>query len=297
MRDPSTFTPESTPEFPAVPSDRPRPAVTLLTIGGVDPLGGAGVTADARTCAAHGAGSATVVAALTAQNHRGVHAVRDAGADFVRLQLAAVLAQVTPDAAKTGMLLDKATVAAVADGLKGWTGFLVVDPVLSATAGGTLARTGLLDALAAHLLPRAAVVTPNLDEAAAALGAPVPPDGLAAAARVLRARWRTAAVLLKGGHAGGHAAVDVLATADATHAFSLPRLPVANGHGSGCALATSLALRLARGDGLLVAVAGAKAYLHRALAAAQPLGAGRGPVRHDVPTDAGAPVTEVTRIG
>lgn len=266
---------------------------TVLSIGGSDPTGGAGVAGDLKTFAAHGAYGAAVVAAVTAQNHRGVTTAVELAPDLVRAQVEAVLAQVAPRAVKTGMLFAPATVAAVGRALANLGAPLVVDPVLSASAGGTLARAGLLEALAAHLLPRAAVVTPNLDEAAAALGWAVAPGAEVAAARALRSRWGGVAVLLKGGHATGDRAVDVLATADGVFSLSLPRLATADGHGSGCALSASIACRLARGDGLLAAVVGAKGYLHRALAAAAPLGVGRGPVRHDVAADATDPVVVV----
>ncbi|MCC7137887.1 MAG: bifunctional hydroxymethylpyrimidine kinase/phosphomethylpyrimidine kinase [Planctomycetes bacterium] len=259
---------------------------TVLVVGGSDPTGGAGIQGDLRTLAAHGVHPTAVVAALTAQNHRGVHAVADVGADLVVAQVEAVLAQVAPRAVKTGMLLAPETAAAVAQALGSVTAPLVVDPVLGASAGGALARPGLPAALAAHLFPRAAVVTPNLDEAAVVLGGPVAPGGEAEAAARLRATWRCGAVLLKGGHGVGPLATDWLATADRVLALSLPRLAVRDGHGSGCALATSLAARLGRGEDVATAAAGAKAYLHRALAAARPLGIGRGPVRHDVPVDA-----------
>jgi hydroxymethylpyrimidine/phosphomethylpyrimidine kinase len=266
---------------------------TVLSIGGSDPTGGAGIAGDLKTFAAHGAYGAAVVAAVTAQNHRGVTAAVEVGPDLVRAQLDAVLAQVAPRAVKTGMLLSPAVVAAVAPALAALGAPLVVDPVLAASAGGALAHAGLLDALAAHLFPQATVVTPNLAEAAVALGGPVRTGDEVAGARALRSRWGGVAVLLKGGHGAGDRAVDVLATEDGVFSLSLPRLTTPDGHGSGCALSASIACRLARGDALREAVVGAKGYLHRALAAAGPLGVGRGPVRHDVEAFATAPVVEV----
>jgi len=271
---------------------------TVLSVGGVDPTGGAGIAGDLKTFAAHGVHGAAVVAAVTAQNHDGVTAVAEVAPELVRAQLAAVLGQVAPRAVKTGMLLAPATVAAVADALRGLGAPLVVDPVLAASAGGALAREGLLEALVAHLIPVATLVTPNLNEAAVALGRALPaggaPDAAIEAARALRRRWGGVAVLLKGGHGDGDRAVDVLVTADgAAYTLAAPRLATRDGHGSGCALSASIAVRLARGDDLLAAVTGAKGYLHRALAAAVPLGRGRGPVRHDVAADASAPVIDV----
>lgn len=258
---------------------------TVLACGGTDPTGGAGVEGDLATLAAHGVWGTAVVTAVTAQNAAGVTAVHGIPADVVVRQIEAVLGQVPPRAVKTGMLLSAATARAVAGALARAAVPCVVDPVLGATAGGVpLADPDLAAALVAHMAPIARLFTPNLDEADVLLGRAVGRGEEAAAAEALRRRLGTD-VLLKGGHAGGAEAVDWLATARGVRAFSLPRVATPHGHGSGCALASSLAVRLGRGDDLDAAVAGAKAYLHRALAAAGPLGSGRGSVRHEVPAD------------
>ena len=88
-------------------------------------------------------------------------------------------------------------------------------------------------------------------------------------------------MLAKGGHAAGPEVVDLLVTADgAVHRFARPRRAASSTHGTGCTLASALAARLAAGDALPAAVAGAIDYLHGALAAAYPLGGGTGPVDH-----------------
>lgn len=268
---------------------------TVLVVGGSDPTGGAGVQGDLRTLAAHRTYGTAVVAAVTAQNHRGVVAVADVGADLVVAQVEAVLAQVAPRAVKVGMVLSPETAAATGKALASLRVPRVVDPVLQASAGGTLARPGLTTALATHLFAGAALVTPNLSEAAVFLGRPVAEGEGPVVAPLLRRTWGCAAVLLKGGHGAGPVATDWLATDAGAFALSLPRLATAHGHGSGCALATSIAVRLGRGDDVVTAVAGAKAYLHRALAAARALGVGRGPVGHDVPDDAPEPRPTVER--
>jgi hydroxymethylpyrimidine/phosphomethylpyrimidine kinase len=160
-----------------------------------------------------------------------------------------------------------------------------VDPVLVATAGGDLLRPDALPALRDRLLPLADVVTPNLPEAERLLGRAIPPGGERDAAAALVARGARA-VLLKGGHGGGAEAVDVLARPGNVVSLALPWIPGANAHGTGCALAAALASRLARGEDLVSAARGAKAYVHRALSAASAPGA---PLRHAVPVDPGPP--------
>ena len=262
------------------------PTFIVLTVAGFDPTGGAGVAGDLKTFAAHGVYGAAVVTAVTAQNAGGVSRVHAIPAADVAAQLDAVLADFRPHAVKTGMLYDPAVLEVVAErlGRLGKGVPLVVDPVLLASAGGSLARPGLLEALRDVLSPLAALVTPNLEEAAALLDRPVPPTEADDAARALLALLRCGAVLLKGGHAAGPA-TDVLATPAGVVRLTLPRIDTPHSHGTGCALSASIAARLARGDALEDAVRGAKAYVHRALAAARALGGGRGPVRHDVRAD------------
>jgi hydroxymethylpyrimidine/phosphomethylpyrimidine kinase len=138
---------------------------------------------------------------------------------------------------------------------------------------------GALPALREALLPRATVITPNLPEAARLLGRTrLDDEDAPEAARLLARALGGPAVLVKGGHGRGREAVDWLAVGAELTPFALPRVPQADPHGTGCALSAALAARLGRGTPLPEAVAGAKAYVHRALVAAQ-----GGQLRHDVP--------------
>jgi hydroxymethylpyrimidine/phosphomethylpyrimidine kinase len=273
-----------------------RAPFIVATVAGSDPTGGAGVQGDLKTFAAHGAYGTAVVTAITAQNHAGVQRSAAVEPSLVAAQLGSLFDQVVPHAAKTGMLCSAAVVEAVADFLaRRPVRHLVVDPVLVATSGGSLAEGDLLPALRARLFPAATLVTPNLAEAGAILGEPVDPARPEEAAAALLEASGAAAVLLKGGHGAGDLAVDVLARRGKAGPggrgpdlvrLALARVPTEHGHGAGCALSASIAVRLARGDDLEAAAFGAKAYVHRALAAATALGIGRGPVHHAVPADA-----------
>lgn len=279
-----------------------RPFI-VLSIAGSDPTGGAGIQGDLKTFAAHGAYGTAVISAVTAQNHAGVQAMVPVDPALLEAQLESLFDQVVPDAVKTGMLGSAANVEVVGGFLsRRPVRFLVVDPVLHATSGGALSEPGLAEALKARLFPLATLVTPNREEAAALL------DGRdrtpARAGDLLLSSTRARAVLLKGGHHEGPNSIDwlfwrappdrPLQTSTGTiemlevhhdEVFALPRLRTEHGHGAGCALSAAIACRLARGDDLMKAVYGAKAYVHRALAAAAALGAGRGPVHHAVPPD------------
>ena len=261
---------------------RPR----LLTIAGSDSGGGAGIQADLKTFAAHGAYGMSVITALTAQNTREVRAVHEVPPEMVAAQIDAVLEDIGADAIKIGMLSSAGIVRAVADRLrvhlKGKEVPVVLDPVMIAKSGDRLLRADAIEALKNDLLPLATLVTPNLPELEALTGLPVSTEEeRLAAARALSARGP--AVLAKGGHAEGEEVVDLLLERDGrVHRFAHPRLHTRSTHGTGCTLSSAIAARLGAGEELPQAVAGAIEYLAGALAAAYPLGTrdGHGPVNH-----------------
>lgn len=273
----------------------------LLTIAGSDSGGGAGIQADLKTFAAHGAYGLSVITALTAQNTREVRAVAAAEPEMVAAQLAAVLEDIGADAIKIGMLANAGIVRAVAGVLDRYLREapgtpVVLDPVMVAKSGAALLADDAVAALVHDLLPLATVVTPNLPELAR-LAAALAPDagdpghsgktGLVAeesrkrAALALVAEGSGPAVLAKGGHAPGDPVVDLLVLADSTvHRFEHPRLPGLARHGTGCTLSSAIAARLGGRAALPEAVAGALNYLAGAIAAAYPVGSGHGPVDH-----------------
>ncbi len=217
-------------------SSRPR----VLAIGGLDPCGGAGVTLDARIAEARGGFALTVPACLTVQSRRGVVAVEPVGAKLLAEMIGAAVADGAVGAVKLGLLASDATAANVMQELER-NGLLevplVVDPVLGTTAGGWQASEDLVAAYRRTVLPRASIATPNLPELER-----LSPSGPRA---LLDDGCR--GVLVKGGHADGKAVEDLFYTARDELAFHHPRLDRGPVHGTGCALATALAVGLARG--------------------------------------------------
>lgn len=256
----------------------------VLTIAGSDSGGGAGIQADLKTFQAFGAFGTSVITALTAQNTLGVSGVHAVPAGFVRAQLDAVVTDLRPAALKTGMLATAEIVEAVADGIEahGLAG-LVVDPVMIATSGDRLLDAGAERAIVERLLPRVALVTPNLDEATLLVGRPV--DTVADmehAARVLVERGARAA-LVKGGHLAGDEVVDVLFDGESLAQWRRPRVATRAGHGTGCTLSAAIAAGLAHGRTLHAAVEDGLDFVHRAIEQAPNLGSGSGPLNHFVP--------------
>ena len=266
----------------------------LLTIAGSDSGGGAGIQADLKTFAAHGAYGMSAVTAITAQDTRRVHCAHELPPALVAAQIDAVFGDLGVDGVKIGMLASAAIVEAVAGRLEahgagrggGGGPPVVLDPVMVAKSGDPLLADDAVSALAERLLPIATVVTPNLPEARRLTGlGGESEDERAAAARALagagaRRGDRGPAVLLKGGHGAGDEVVDLLWDGERLHRFAAPRIATTSDHGTGCTLSSALTVQLAAGRPLADAVARAIEYLRGALAAAFPLGGGHGPVDH-----------------
>ncbi|MDQ4092581.1 MAG: bifunctional hydroxymethylpyrimidine kinase/phosphomethylpyrimidine kinase [Actinomycetota bacterium] len=259
-----------------------------LTIAGSDSGGGAGLQADLRTFTACGVHGCVAVTAVTVQNSVGVTGFVAIPPSTVADQIRVVVNDIGVAAAKTGMLASAAIISAVAEvcdevGI-GRSVPLVVDPVAASMHGDPLLADDALAALRSQLLPRATLITPNLDEVRLLVGIDV---GSRAeqyiAAKQLHAlgpRW----VLVKGGHLRDDPqdkdpqCLDLLYDGSDFTAFTGPRLGTPHTHGGGDTLAAAITSALARGWTMIEAVGYGKRYIEQAVAHAYPLGAGIGPV-------------------
>ena len=286
-----------------------------LTIAGSDSGGGAGVQADLRTFAALGVYGASAITALTAQNTKGVRAVHFAPPAIVAAEIEAVLEDFAVAAIKIGMLGGAETARAVTKALRApsprpspasgrggasllplagegggalappdegqMRAFIVYDPVMAASSGGTLSGPDLIGAVKRELMPLVDCLTPNLAEAARLLGVP-PATSEADMTDQGRALLELGAraVVMKGGHLEGDEAVDLLVTAEAVQRFAAPRIASANLHGTGCTLSSAIAAYRILGMSLLEAVGAAKAFAREAIERGRSvaLGAGAGPL-------------------
>jgi hydroxymethylpyrimidine/phosphomethylpyrimidine kinase len=255
-----------------------------LTIAGSDSSGGAGIQADLKTFAALGVYGASVITALTAQNTTGVSGIHRTPADFVTAQIEAVFADLDVKAVKIGMVAQGTTIKAIVAALDRWSPkHVVLDPVMVATSGDRLLDQSAVEALRTGLIPRAALITPNLPEAAALLNEPVAMSEAAIAnqgQRLLAMGCRM--VLIKGGHGQGAESIDYLVGGDGVIALAAPRIATNNTHGTGCSLSSAIAAGLAKGEELEPAVRHAKTWISAAIAAADRLdvGRGHGPIHH-----------------
>ncbi len=255
-----------------------------LTIAGSDSSGGAGIQADLKTFAALGVYGASVITALTAQNTQGVSGIHQVPAEFVTAQIDAVFSDLAVGAVKIGMVAQPAVIDAIVAGLKRWSPkHVVLDPVMVATSGDRLLAADAVEALRTKLIPRAAVITPNLPEAAALLDEPMATNEAAVEdqGRRLLAMGCTA-VLIKGGHGRGAESIDYLIDAKGIIALAAPRIATRNTHGTGCSLSSAIAAGLAKGEDMETAVRNAKAFVSAGIAAADrfSVGHGHGPIHH-----------------
>jgi hydroxymethylpyrimidine/phosphomethylpyrimidine kinase len=255
----------------------------VIAVGGLDPRGGAGLVRDFVTIRALGAEPYLVPTAYTLQSADAVQRVDLRPGNELRQALSIALAlarSATGDVAravavKIGMVGSEGLAAVLVDGLGAFRGPVVYDPVLAASNGGSL-YLGPLEGLK-PLLARATLVTPNLSEAQALSGLPVTDlAGALAAARALLALGAQA-VLVKGGHLTGDASSssssdDLLVTAAGELLFPGTRVPGRDPRGTGCALASAIAVELARGRSLAEAVGLSKDWLRAQIAAARKVG-------------------------
>lgn len=238
---------------------------SVLSIAGSDSGGGAGIQADIKTFAAHGVHGLTAIAALTAQNTRGVTAIHAPPDAFLDAQLDVLFDDFDIRSTKIGMLATASVIETVTMGLqRHGARQIVLDPVMVASTGAALLAPDALEALCTRLIPLAAVLTPNLPEAEMLLGRTIDSfDAMRAAIVDLRA-FGAASVLLKGGHRIADEVVDLWFDGEELVEIAHPRLDV-DGHGTGCTLSSAIAARLALGHGVREAVRGGCDYVHGAL--------------------------------
>ena len=266
------------------PDSNPATAPIALTIAGSDSGGGAGIQADLKAFSALGVYGASVITAITAQNTVGVTAVHNIPDDVISAQIKAVLSDLDVRAIKIGMLSISSIIQNIANDLNTFSGPVVLDPVMVAKSGDLLLQQEAIETLRSTLIPAAALLTPNLPEAATLLEmkqAENDDEMRKQAQKILELGCD--AVLMKGGHGAGQDCLDYLLTRDGLEKeWIAPRIETQNTHGTGCTLSSSIAAGLAKGLTLVDAIDQAHAYLHGAIKASDQLniGAGHGPVHH-----------------
>jgi hydroxymethylpyrimidine/phosphomethylpyrimidine kinase len=253
----------------------------VLTIAGSDPSGGAGLQADLKTIHQHGGYGAAVPTLITVQSTKGVEQVELLSPELLRAQLACLLEDLEPSAAKTGALGTPAAAHVVGSVMEHTRFPWVVDPVWLPARGRPLSRGDMVEAYRGAVIPRATLVTPNSLEAELLAKMPVRSIAQARQAAERIAALGARAVLVKGGHLEGEArGTDVLLCDGEVTELAAAELVPGRHHGTGCALSAAIATRIAFGDDIRTAVEGAKTWLTGALARSFAVGRGAKPVNH-----------------
>ena len=285
---------------------------SVLTIAGSDSSGGAGIQADIKTIEALGAFAQSAVAVLTAQNTMGVSGALNIESSFLQEQIAAVFEDIIPQAVKIGILGTKENVSTVANALQKYEAkHIVLDPVMVATSGSSLANNEVVSAMCKELFCLAEIITPNIFEAETLAGYKITSKELQEQAARDLLKYGSSWVLVKGGHslnesadsasaenscangANGEAngantkdtnnesADDVLVGKDGSSYWICGnRLQTKNTHGTGCSLSSAIACTLAFGYNVHEACIIAKKYVYHAIKDDLELGKGSGPINH-----------------
>jgi hydroxymethylpyrimidine/phosphomethylpyrimidine kinase len=263
-----------------------KPKGRVLIVAGSDSGGGAGIQADIKTVTALGGFAMTSITAITVQNTLGVSGVHAVPTEIVKGQIEVVVGDLGADVWKLGMLGSADHVRTVLDAwyAVGDGAPVVLDPVMIAKGGASLLAEDAVEVIREQLLPIAAIVTPNAPEAEALTGVEVRDlDGQMNAAEILVEQLGAFSALVKGGHVEGEIIRDVLLTREGYRVFESPRIDTRATHGTGCTLASAIAVHMALGAAIEPAVERAREYLLDAIRHAPGLGHGHQPLGHGWP--------------
>jgi len=243
-----------------------------LTIAGSDSSAGAGIQADLKTFSALGVYGLTAITCVVAEIPGKVSRIEPVSGNVVREQIAVLSRNFPIAAAKSGLLRTPEIVETVARALVDFLadlarGFpLVVDPVIIATSGERLLDPAAVEAYENELFPLAALITPNLDEAALLLGTKIKDrQSMRKGAKALADKYRVP-ILLKGGHLQGDNAIDLLFHRGHLTEFSGSFVRGVVTHGTGCTYSAAITAGLAAGLSLDTAIRRAKKFVTRAIA-------------------------------
>ena len=221
---------------------------TVLTIAGSDPTGGAGLQADIKTLTTIGVYGAAVVTCVTVQNSLGVKRIEPLQPELVREQVEAVLEDHQVTHIKIGMVGTSEIAESICTVLDGFTGEIIIDPILLSTTGQELLPSTDLASIKSGLISKATVITPNLPELTVITGIDTenPEDILRAGDKLLDEFENLRAALIKGGHAAEEQEVTDLFLYRSGGSIKLisstrPFIDTHNTHGTGCTLASAYA--------------------------------------------------------
>lgn len=246
--------------------------ITALTIAGSDSVGGAGIQADIKAMSSLGVHATCVITAVTAQNTCKVSELFPVPLDVIEKQFDAVIEDCDIGAVKTGMLYNSDITELVAEKLKNLEIPLIIDPVLIAGVGGSLAGDGVAAAIKKHLMPLCELITPNKFEGEVLAGMKI--DNEEDAVKVCEIIGKDGtSVYLKGGHMDTVNVIDYLYKDFEITKIEYPRLK-RSGHGSGCTLSSFITANRAKGSDILSSVIASREMIQKSIETQYSIGKG-----------------------
>ena len=245
----------------------------VLTIGGSDPTGGAGIQMDLKVLQTLGVWGLSCITAVTVQTTFGVEKITKIPPHIVARQIDAAVLDIGIDACKIGMLYAPRIVSVVAERIKRrHIQNVVLDPIIKAKGGRALLTPKAFKRLKQELIPLSLIITPNIEEAEAISECSIhSPEDMEFAAKKIH-EMGAKFVLIKGGHLPSDP-VDVLFDGENFHRFPSPRIKKIV-HGTGCILSSAIASYLAKGENPVDSVRSAIEFTHSAIERAVLLGKG-----------------------
>jgi hydroxymethylpyrimidine/phosphomethylpyrimidine kinase len=238
-----------------------------LTIAGSDSSAGAGIQADLKTFSALGVYGLTAITCVVAETPGNVSKIEPVSEELVRDQIEVLLRSFPVAAIKTGLLFSAGIIAEIARALRAHRSTpLVIDPVMVATSGDALLQDDAIQIYERDLFPLAALLTPNLGEAARLVGRSITDLAAMREAGEILAQKYGVPVLLKGGHLAGNDAIDLLFVGGNVIEFSAPFSRGVATHGTGCTYSAAITAGLANGLPLEDAIRRAKEFVTAAIA-------------------------------
>ena len=243
-----------------------------LSIAGSDSSAGAGIQADLKTFSALGVYGLTAVTCIVAEVPGKVSRIEPVSARIVREQIEVLVKNFPIGAIKTGLLCSAEIISAVAKAIRSMHRNsasrvpVVIDPVIVATSGDLLLELAAIETYEKELFPLASLITPNLNEAERLLGTEIKDrQAMRRAGKKLERKFGTA-ILVKGGHLEGDAALDLLFVGGKVVEFSAPFVRGVATHGTGCTYSAAISAGLASGLALEEAIRRAKKFVAEAIA-------------------------------
>ena len=251
----------------------------ILVIAGSDSGGGAGIQADIKAISYFKGFAMTAVTAITAQNTKGVQSIYPLPKEIVIDQINSVMDDLTPDVVKIGMLADIDIINYISTTINDHK--IILDPVMVATSGDILVNEEIIDSIKNNLIKKSFLITPNIYEAEILSGIKIKnlEDQIAAGKKLKNNGC--ANVLIKGGHGNLEDIHDVLITSEEKqHIFKSKKIKTENTHGTGCTLASAIAVNIGHKNDITESIDVSIKYVQNGINKAPGFGSGNGPIRH-----------------